>query len=108
VKYQMGKGFESGGGGGGAAGTAAELAVGFGLAQQMMQQGLAGGGATPTTTAGPAGTVPDLLSPADAAKVLGVSEADVMAVLDSGELKGKKIGTAWRISRAALNSYLSQ
>ena len=42
VKYQMGKGFESGGGAG-AAGTAAELAVGFGLAQQMMQQGFAGG-----------------------------------------------------------------
>ncbi len=39
VKYQMGKGFETGGVGGGAAGTAAELAVGFGLAQQMMQQG---------------------------------------------------------------------
>jgi membrane protease subunit (stomatin/prohibitin family) len=38
VKYQLAKGFESGGGGG-AAGTAAELAVGFGLAQQMMQQG---------------------------------------------------------------------
>ena len=47
VKYQMGKGFESGGGAG-AAGTAAELAVGFGIAQQMMQQGLAGGTATPT------------------------------------------------------------
>ena len=47
VKYQMGKGFESGGGAG-AAGTAAELAVGFGIAQQMMQQGLAGGSATPT------------------------------------------------------------
>ncbi len=108
VKYQMGKGFESGGGGGGAAGTAAELAVGFGLAQQMMQQGFAGGGATPTTAAGPTGLTPDLLSPADAAKVLGVSETDVMAVLDSGELKGKKIGTTWRISRTALNSYLSQ
>ena len=48
VKYQMGKGFESGSGGGGPAGTAAELAVGFGLAQQMMQQGFAGGQATPT------------------------------------------------------------
>src|SRR5262245_65641504 len=107
VKYQMGKGFESGGGGG-AAGTAAELAVGFGLAQQMMQQGLAGGGATPTTAAGRSGVTPDLMSPADAATVLGVSESDVMAVLDSGELKGKKIGTTWRISRAALNSYLTQ
>ena len=52
--------------------------------------------------------MPDLLSPADAAKVLGVAEADVMAILDSGELKGKKIGTAWRIRRAALDEYLAQ
>src|SRR6187431_2023669 len=40
VKYQMAKGFEEGKGGAGAGGTAAELAVGFGLAQQMMQQGM--------------------------------------------------------------------
>ena len=38
---------------------------------------------------------------------LGVSEADVMSVLESGELKGKKIGASWRISRAALTSYMS-
>jgi excisionase family DNA binding protein len=106
VKYQMGKGFESGQGGGGAAGTAAELAVGFGIAQQMMNQGFAGGGATPTVApAAPA--IPDLLSPADAAKALGVSEADVMAILESGELKGKKIGAAWRIRRASLDEYLA-
>jgi excisionase family DNA binding protein len=107
VKYQMGKGFESGGAGGatgGAAGTAAELAVGFGIAQQMMKDGFAGGSATPTVAAAPA--LPELLSPADAAQALGVSEADVMAVLESGELKGKKIGSSWRISRAALNSYI--
>ena len=96
VKYQMGKGFESGGGGG-AAGTAAELAVGFGIAQQMMQQGFAGRHATPTVAPPPParrGAGPELLSPADAAQALGVSEADVMAVLESGELKGKKIGAA--------------
>ena len=107
VKYQMGKGFESGQGGGGAAGTAAELAVGFGIAQQMMNQGFTGGGATPTV-APAAPPIPDLLSPADAAKALGVSEADVMAILESGELKGKKIGSSWRITRAALNAYLSE
>jgi excisionase family DNA binding protein len=106
VKYQMGKGMEAGGGGG-SAGTAAEMAVGFGIAQQMMQQGFAGGGATPTVAAAPA-AVPELLGPAEAAKALGVSEADVLAVLESGELKGKKIGAAWRISRAALNAYLSE
>ena len=104
VKYQMGQGLAAGGAGGGAAGTAAELAVGFGIAQQMMQQGFAGGGAAAPTVA----AAPELLGPADAAKVLGVTEADVMAVLESGELKGKKIGTSWRIPRAALNSYLAE
>jgi len=110
VKYQMGKGFEAGGGSAGAAGTAAELAVGFGIAQQMMHQGFAGGQATPTVApAAPAGAavVPELLSPAEAANALGVSEADVMAVLESGDLKGKKIGSAWRISRAALAAYMA-
>src|SRR5688572_30669896 len=102
VKYQMAQGMAQGGGAG-PAGTAAELAVGFGLAQQMMQQGFTGGAAAPSVSA-----QPELLAPADAAKVLGVSEADVLAVLQSGELKGKKIGSTWRITRAALNSYLSE
>ncbi len=31
-----------------------------------------------------------------------------MAVLESGELKGKKIGSSWRITRAALNAYSSE
>jgi excisionase family DNA binding protein len=118
VKYQMGKGFESGGGGG-PAGAAAELAVGFGLAQQMMRDGFAGGHAMPgVTPAAPAGVppiptaagagLPELLTPADAAQALGVSEADVMTVLESGDLKGKKIGASWRISRTALTAYMSQ
>jgi excisionase family DNA binding protein len=108
VKYQMGKGFESGGGAG-AAGTAAELAVGFGIAQQMMQQGFAGGAATPTVAPAAAGAsaLPELLSAAEAAQALGVSEADVMAILETGELKGKKIGATWRIPRAAITTYLS-
>jgi excisionase family DNA binding protein len=112
VKYQMGKGFEAGGGSAGAAGTAAELAVGFGLAQQMMQQGFAGGQATPTIAAAgspapAAGSLPELLSPAEAAQALGVTEADVMTVLESGDLKGRKIGATWRIARGALTTYMS-
>jgi excisionase family DNA binding protein len=102
VKYQMAQGMEQGGAGAGTAGTAAELAVGFGLAQQMMQQGFTGG------TAAPAVAPPALMGPAEAAKVLGVSEADVLAVLESGELKGKKIGSAWRISKAALDAYVAE
>jgi excisionase family DNA binding protein len=106
VKYQMGKGFEARGGSAGGAGTAAELAVGFGLAQQMMQQGFAGGQATPTI-APTSGSLPELVSPAEAAQALGVPEADVIAVLEAGELKGKKIGSTWRISRTALTEYLT-
>ena len=93
VKYQVGRGIEAGGTSG-AAGTAAEIAAGFGMAQQMMQGGSSG--------------LPELLSPAEAAKSLGVTEADVVTVLENGELKGKKIGSTWRIPRAALNNYLSQ
>ncbi len=117
VKYQVGKGMESGAGAG-AGGMASELAVGLSIAQQLMQQqGLAppGGGAL-AGVAGAAGGaapgaaapgLPELLTPADAAKALGVGEADVMSVLESGELKGKKIGSAWRISRAALDAFLA-
>ena len=107
VKYQMGKGFESGGRGAGAAGTAAEMAVGFGIAQQMVQQGFTGGQATPTV-APAAPVIPELLGVADAAQALGVNEADVLAVLESGELKGKKIGNTWRITRASLTSYMAE
>src|SRR5439155_1506417 len=60
---------------------------------------------TASPAAGAAG-MPDLLSPADVAKALGVSEEDVMAILSSGELKGKKIGSTYRITRAALDEFL--
>jgi excisionase family DNA binding protein len=50
--------------------------------------------------------VPELLGPADAATVLGVSESDVISSLEAGDLKGKKIGSQWRITRAALTQFL--
>ena len=49
----------------------------------------------------------DLLSPADVAKKLGVPEADVMSIISAGELAAKKIGTSYRITRAALDKYLA-
>ena len=109
VKYQMGKGLESGSGGG-AGGTAAELAVGFGLAQQMMQQGFAGG--RPADVAPPRRRSRARAARAARARRMrrarsACREADVMAVLESGELKGKKIGSTWRITRAALTAYMA-
>jgi excisionase family DNA binding protein len=107
VKYQMAQGLEKGGSGVG--GMGAELAVGMGIAQQMMNQpgGITGQATPPAAPAAAAPTgLPEMLSPADAARALGVSEADVIASLDAGDLKGKKIGTQWRITRAQLNAFL--
>jgi len=111
VKYQMAKGFEKGGAG--VAGVGAEVAVGLAMAGSMMNQpgGLAGQ-ATPAAAAAPAqgvapgSGIPETLSPADAAKALGVSEADVIASLEAGDLKGKRIGSQWRLTRAQLAAFL--
>ena len=112
VKFQMAQGMGSGQGSG-AGGMATEMAVGMAMAQQMMQQsgGVLGAQATPSAVPPPlpaqgVTATPELLSTADAAKALGVSEADVLATLEAGELKGKKIGSTWRITRTALDEYL--
>jgi excisionase family DNA binding protein len=102
VKYQMGQGMAKGGGGG-AAGTAAELAAGFGIAQQMMQQG-----AFSATAAPGRAHAPDLMGLAEAAQYLGVSEADVMASITAGDLKAKKIGSQYRILKTAIDEFLAQ
>ena len=104
VKFQMAQGLEKGGGSGGAA---TELAVGLSIAQQIMQQqGMPGAAAA--TAANQAVALPDLLSPADAAKALGVTESDVMSIIESGELAAKRIGTSFRIKRSALDEYLAK
>lgn len=97
VKFQMAQGMATGGGGAG--GQAAEMAMGFAMAQQMMNQ--QGG-----SMLGNASGLPETLAPADVAKALGVSEADVLQSLEAGDLKGRKIGSQWRITREALNAFL--
>ncbi len=107
VKYQMAQGLEKGGTGVG--GLGAELAVGASIAQQMLNQpgGIAAQATAPAAApAAAGGALPELLGPPEAAKALGVSEADVIASLEAGDLKGRKIGTQWRITRAALREFL--
>ena len=112
VKFQMAEGLGNGQGGG-PGGAAAEIAMGFGMAQQLMNQpgGLLGPQSTPPVAPPPLpGSLPassgELLSPADAARVLNVTEADVMSVIEEGSLKAKKIGAAFRITRASLDEFL--
>jgi excisionase family DNA binding protein len=105
----MAQGLEKGGTG--TAGLASEMAVGFAIAQQFVQQqaGALQGGAAAGAPAAPAATtaLPDLMTPAQVAQALGVSEADVLAIIQSNELKAKKIGTSHRIRRQDLDAYLA-
>jgi excisionase family DNA binding protein len=94
IKYQLAQGLEAGGPR--VAGLGAEMAVGATVAQQMINQPGANGGGTPV----------DVLTPGDAAKLLGVSEADVVASLEAGELKGRRIGSQWRVTRSAIDQFM--
>jgi excisionase family DNA binding protein len=109
VKFQMAEGMTKGEGGS-TASAAAQLGAGLALGQQMAQAftvGQTAPGIPPVMPqpAAPA-ALPDLLSPADVAQVLKVTEADVLAALADGSLKGKRIGPTWRITRAAVDEFL--
>lgn len=96
----------------GGAGLTAGIGAGMGLGNVIgdslrgmtgsQQQG--GGGGAPSGGA-PSGT-PAVMTPAEAANVLRVSEEDILAAINAGELKARKIGSAYRISKEALDDYL--
>ncbi|PAT34269.1 SPFH and helix-turn-helix domain-containing protein [Vandammella animalimorsus] len=113
VKYQMGQAMGQGGEAGAAATMPAQMAMGFGMAQEMMksmqqpQQSPAAGMAAAGAVQGAAGAgALDVLTPEQVAQALGVSVEDVMASIEAGDLKARKIGSAWRIARGALEEFL--
>ncbi len=101
----------------GGAGLTAGIGAGIGIGN-IMGQALQGGMQQPpaqpaqpqTPPAAPAGggaaSFPDVMSPADAARYLQVTEADVQQMVTDGQLKAKKIGAQVRISKSALDDFL--
>jgi len=88
------------------------MAVGMAMAQQMMNQsggimGQSTKGIAAPGAPGNGGASTDLMNPAQVAQMLGVAESDVIASLESGDLKGKKIGTQWRVPKAAVDAFLN-
>ena len=108
VKYQMGQSMTMGGEAS-AATTSAQMGMGFAMAQEMtrnMQQQNAGTAAPAASAAATANAGLEVLTPEQAAQTLGVSVEDVMASITAGELKARKIGSAYRIAKSALEEFL--
>lgn len=95
----------------GGAGLTAGIGAGMGIGNVLGQSlsGMTGSAAAPApapTGGAPAGGFPAVMTPAEAAGFLKVSEEDIMAAITAGDLKARKIGSAWRISAEALEAYL--
>ncbi|MFM8319631.1 MAG: helix-turn-helix domain-containing protein, partial [Chloroflexota bacterium] len=68
--------------------------------------GAAAAGGAPAGGA-PTGGAPAVMTPSEAAAYLRVAEEDVIAAIQAGDLKAKKIGNAYRISKEALDAFLA-
>jgi excisionase family DNA binding protein len=112
----IGDAAQAGGGGGGAGeglGLGAGIGMGAGMAgmianamggvnqpQQQAAPQQAGGGAVAANT-------PSVMTLEEAADYLKVTTADVEAAIESGELRARKIGAQYRISKEAIDAFLA-
>jgi excisionase family DNA binding protein len=94
-----GAGLTAGIGAGIGIGNLMQQATSGAMQQQQKPQDNGGGG----KSAG----IPDVMTPAEAASILKVSEEDVIAAIEDGSLKAKKLGKAYRISKEALEGFLN-
>lgn len=73
----------------------------------MTGSAAAGAGASQPPSGGqPAGGLSDVMTPSEAATALRVSEEDVVAAIEAGDLKARKLGNAYRISKDSLEEFL--
>jgi excisionase family DNA binding protein len=96
----------------GGAGLTAGIGAGMGIGN-LMGQALQGGMQSgqqqqkpPSGGAPTGGGMSDVMTPSEAAQVLRVSEDDIIAAINDGSLKAKKLGSAYRISKESLEEFL--
>ena len=73
--------------------------------QQSQQQPQHEQPATQPSTGGE--EMPPVMTPQQAAELLQVAQEDVIAAIEAGDLKARKIGNAYRISRANMEEFLA-
>jgi excisionase family DNA binding protein len=93
------------GGAGLTAGIGAGMGIGSAIQDALRQSGE--GEAAAPAGAPPVEGPPSVMTPSEAASYLKVAEEDVIAAIEAGEIKAKKIGKAYRISREALDEFLT-
>ena len=111
MQFQTARGIRDAAQSGGEAGSMTGAGVGLGagvgmgaaMAQAMSQS------MTPDSqpSTGAPAAVPDIMTLSEAGAYMRVGEEDVLAVIQSGELKAKKIGSSYRISKKAIDEFLS-
>ena len=89
----------------GGAGLTAGIGAGMGLGN-VISDSLKNTGKTNGGNADAPAAIPSVMTPAEAATILRVSEEDVVAAIEDKSLKARKIGKAFRISKEALEEFL--
>ena len=108
MAQDMMRGMGAGASASGSQGTAGGMAS---VRDAVSGQGMVPAQGTPGGFTGAAGNSSpvaalEVLTPEQAAQLLSVPVEDVLASIQSGELKARRIGTAYRIARSALDEFL--
>lgn len=108
----VGDAAQQSGGSGEGLGLGAGIGMGAGMAGMISQamsgmQSGAAQSAQPAQPAPAAAPASGVMTVEEAAAYLKVDASDVQAMIDSGELKARKIGTQYRISKEAIDSFLN-
>ena len=92
----------------GGAGLTAGIGAGMGIGN-LMNQSLTGSSQqqSQTSSSGTTPSMPDVMTPSEAATFLKVSEEDVVAAIEAGDLKARKLGNAFRISKSSIEEFLN-
>lgn len=91
----------------GGAGLTAGIGAGMGIGNLMNQTLTGSGQQQPQSGTESPPAMPDVMTPSEAAAFLKVSEEDVVAAIEAGDLKARKLGNAFRISKTALEEFLN-
>jgi len=92
----------------GGAGLTAGIGAGMGLGNVISDslRNVSGGNSGAANGAAALNGMPDVMTPSDIAKILQVSEEDIMAAINDKSMKAKKIRNAYRISKESLEEFL--